>query len=245
MNGAYAREQRQFDPLLVGACLGLGCLGTIMVGSSSIALADRNTGEPLYYLFQHLGALGIGTAGAIVAATVPMSAWYRANWMLLLAALGLLVAVLLPSIGQTAGGSTRWLEVGPIRVQASEPARLFLLMYFASYAVRQHRDLSASFLGFLKPMLIVALASVLLLAEPDYGAVVVLTATSLGMLFAAGARLRDFCVAAAAAGLALASLALSQAYRVERIMTFRNPWDDPYDTGFQLIQSLIAIGRGD
>jgi cell division protein FtsW len=239
------RAPSHFDPVLLSLSLSLVVLGTIMVGSSSIAIADRDTGEPLYFLFQHLAALAIGLTGAGCAVLIPTEVWYRLNGLLLFAGLGLLAAVLVPGVGDTVNGSTRWIEFGPLRVQASEPGRLFLLMYLASYAVRQHSDLSSGLFGFLKPMLIVVLAVVLLLAEPDFGAAVVLTATALGILFAAGARLRDVSLAFGAAGLAFGVLALSAAYRIERIMTFRNPWEDPFDTGFQLVQSLIAIGRGD
>ncbi len=245
MNTDFMPRQRFFDPVLVGACLGLVTLGTIMVSSASIALADRETGEPLYFLLRHLGALGLGSAGAAVMLVVPTDVWYRLNGLLLLAALALLGIVLTPEIGQTVNGSARWLAFGPLRVQASEPARLCLIMYLASYAVRHNRELVSSFVGFFKPMLVVAAACMLLLAEPDYGAAVVLTVTSLALLFVAGARLRDLGVAAAVGGGALAMLALSAAYRVQRLTAFLDPWDDPFASGFQLTNSLIAIGRGD
>jgi cell division protein FtsW len=225
--------------------LSLAALGTVMVGSASIALADRDTGEPLYFLIRHLGALGLGCVGAWLAATIPTEAWYRLNGLFLIAGIALLGLVLMPNIGETVNGSARWLAIGPLRVQASEPARLCLLMYLAAYAVRHHRDLTSGFIGFLKPMAIIAFACVLLLAEPDFGAAVVLTATSLGVLFVAGARLRDFTVAVAVAGAALGALALSSAYRVERLTAFLDPWEDPFASGFQLTNSLIAIGRGE
>jgi cell division protein FtsW len=245
MNTDFLPSQRFFDPVLVGACLGLATLGTVMVGSASIALADRDMGEPLYFLLRHLGALGIGGAGAAVMLAVPTAVWYRLNGLLLLAALLLLGLVLTPEIGETVNGSSRWLALGPARVQASEPARLCLLMYLSSYAVRHNRELASTFVGFVKPMLVVAAACTLLLAEPDYGAAVVLTATSIGLLFVAGARLRDLAIAVAVGGAALAALALSAAYRVQRLTTFLDPWNDPFASGFQLTNSLIAIGRGD
>jgi cell division protein FtsW len=165
--------------------------------------------------------------------------------VLLIAGFALLALVLVPGIGDTVNGSARWLELGPLRFQASEPARLCLLMYLASYAVRRNADLTASFKGFLKPMLVIAAACALLLAEPDFGAAVVLTTTSLGILFVAGARLRDFTLAVAVASAALAVLAVSSAYRVQRLTAFLDPWGDPFASGFQLTNSLIAIGRGD
>ena len=240
-----AAAAARVDPVVFGASLCLAALGAVMVGSASIALADRDTGEPLYFLIRHLGALGVGAACALVAACVPTDLWHRLSALWLIAGFGLLVLVLVPGVGQTVNGSTRWLEIGPLRMQASEPARLCLALYLASYAVRRHAELTASFRGFFRPMLVVGGACALLLAEPDYGAAVVLTATSLGMLFIAGARLRDFTLAAAAAAAALGVLAISSAYRVERLTTFLDPWGDPFASGFQLTNSLIAIGRGD
>jgi cell division protein FtsW len=235
----------RIDPVLVGASLSIAALGAIMVGSASIALADRDTGEPLYFLVRHLGALGVGGVLAIGVVMVPTSVWDRLNVLILLASVALLALVLVPSIGETVNGSTRWLEIGPLRVQASEPARLGLLMYLASYAVRHHDELAASFKGFSKPMAIIGVACVLLLAEPDFGAAVVLTATSFGVLFIAGARLRDLAVAMIVAGTALGLLATFSDYRAERLTAFLDPWGDPLASGFQLTNSLIAIGRGD
>jgi cell division protein FtsW len=233
------------DPVLAGATLGLVALGVVMVGSASVALADRVAGEPLYYLLQHVAALGAGAVCLVIAMVIPTEIWHRASAGLLLLGIALLALVLLPQFGDTVNGSRRWLDFGPLRVQASEPARLCVLIYLASYAVRQHENLTTSFKGFLRPMLIVAAVCLLLLAEPDFGAAVVVVATSLGVLFVAGARLRDFVLAATVAGGALGALAFSSAYRVERLTAFLDPWGDPYASGFQLTNSLIAIGRGD
>jgi cell division protein FtsW len=233
------------DPLLTGAVISLTALGATMVGSASISLADQQFGDPLYYLLRHLGALAIGTTGLLVALAVPSETWYRLNWLLLVAGIGCLVVVVVPGIGHTVNGSTRWLLLGPVTVQASEPARLCLLLYLASYATRRSRELSESLAGFSKPMLFVGGAAGLLLLEPDYGAAVVLIATSLAVLFVGGARLRDCLLAFVAGGAALGILAFSAAYRVERLTNFLDPWADPFAGGFQLTQSLIAIGRGD
>jgi len=233
------------DPALVGASLGLAIIGTIMVASASMSLADQETGTPFFFLLRHLGALGIGALGLLVVVSVPSELWFRLHWLALFAGIALLILVLVPNLGDTVNGSRRWLELGPVRFQASEPARLCLLIYLAGYAVRRHRELATRFRGFLKPMLVVAGASFLLLAEPDFGAAVVITATSLGILFVAGARLRCFLAAVVLATGALAILAVSSAYRMQRLTSFLDPWQDPYAGGFQLTQSLIAIGRGE
>jgi cell division protein FtsW len=242
---ARMRQDIAVDPTLIGATIALAVLGTIMVGSASISLADNSTGSPFYYLLRHVGALAIGGIGLAVAARTPMRLWYRLHWLFLLAGLALLAVVLVPSLNHTVNGSSRWLRIGPITLQPSEPARLCLLFYVASYCVRHHGELTTSFTAFLKPLAVIAIAGVLLLAEPDFGAVVVLTGTALGVLFVAGARLRDVTLAVVSAGAVLGALAYSAEYRIERLTAFLDPWADPYASGFQLTQSLIAIGRGD
>jgi cell division protein FtsW len=234
-----------FDPLLVCAMIALAALGAVMVGSASITIADQKTGEPFYYLMRHLAALAIGGGAVAFALAIPSELWHRLHWLLLAGALGLLVAVLLPGVGHTANGSTRWIDLGPLEFQASEPARLCLLLYIASYAVRRGDNLAAGLKGLVKPMALVGLAAGLLLLEPDFGSTVVLLVTSLGILFVGGARLRDFGLAVTLGGVALGVLAVSSPYRLERLMQFLNPWADAYGGGFQLTQSLIAIGRGE
>jgi cell division protein FtsW len=242
---AFRDRTLALDPVLLATVIALAALGAVMVSSASISLADRQAGEPFYYLTRHLAALGLGALGAVVAISVPSEVWERLSVLFLLLGMGLLAVVLIPGVGRTVNGSARWLVLGPFSLQASEPARLALLIYLASYSVRHRAELGASLRGFLKPMLIVAMAAALLLAEPDFGAAAVLTATGLGVLFVGGARIRDFLLALVVAGSALGALAFSSAYRVERLTAFLDPWADPLASGFQLTQSLIAIGRGD
>jgi len=240
-----ARLPVAIDPALVAAAVGLAVVGTIMVGSASISIADNATGEPFYYLTRHLGALAIGAVVFAVVAVLPVETWYRLSGLCALAAIVLLVLPLVPSIGDSAKGASRWIAVGPVTLQPSEPARLALLIYVASYCVRHYADLSSRFIGFVKPLVVIAVAAVLLLEEPDFGAVVVMTGTTFGILFVGGARLRDVLLSVGVAGAAFAALAISSPYRLERLMSFWRPFDDAYDSGFQLVQSLIAIGRGD
>ncbi len=244
---SHSLEIRGFnlDGPSVAAIIALMVLGTVMVSSASISVADRDMGEPLFYLSRQLSGLLVGCVVALTAMLIPTKVWFRLDWLLLLGSMTLLIAVLLPGFGHTVNGSTRWLEIGPLTFQSSEPARLCLLLYLASYVVRHQQELGASLLGFLKPMLVVTLACVLLLAEPDFGAAVVLTVTSLGLLFVGGARLRDFALSFLVALVALSTLAFSSSYRMQRLTAFLDPWADPYASGFQLTQSLIAIGRGD
>jgi cell division protein FtsW len=233
------------DAPSLAALIALMVLGTVMVSSASISLADRDMGEPLYFLLRQLGALAIGCIAAFIVMLIPTELWFRMNWLLLLGAIVLLVSVFVPGLGHTVNGSTRWLDIGPITLQTSEPARICLTLYLASYVVRHQQDMGASLLGFLKPMLVVALACWLLLRQPDFGAAVVLTATSFGILFIGGARLRDFALCLLVAASGLVALAVTSPYRLQRLLAFLDPWADPYASGFQLTQSLIAVGRGD
>lgn len=234
----------ELDPVLSTVTVALALVGLVMVASSSIAIADRQLGEPFHYLYRQLTYLGIGTAGALAVLLTPTRAWERLSVVALFAALALLIIVLLPGVGHTVNGSTRWLPLGPIRLQVSEPARLLLLIYIAGYLVRRHDHVRGSLAGFVRPMLMITLASTLLLAQPDFGAATVLLATVLGVMFIGGVRLRDLALLVVAAGASLAALALSSPYRLERLTTFLDPWADPFDAGFQLTQSLIAVGRG-
>jgi len=235
----------QIDSVLVTIVLTLLLGGLVVLASASISISDRTSGDPFFYVERQLVACVIGIAGAFVCLLIPMKFWQDIGPLLLLAGLALLVVVLVPGVGHTVNGSTRWLRIGFLNLQVSEPARLCILLYVAGYLVRRNKSLRESFGGFLRPMLLLVLASVLLLAEPDFGAAIVLLATALAMLFVAGARLRDFFIFFSVAVIAMSALAISSPYRLNRLTGFLDPWSDPYNSGFQLTQSLIAIGRGE
>ncbi|MEO0575388.1 MAG: putative lipid II flippase FtsW [Pseudomonadota bacterium] len=235
----------RIDSVLLLMSVALLAIGLVMLASSSIGIAEGNHGEPLFFLKRQLQALVIGFAGAGFMLLVPTDVWENTGPILLLFGLCLLGLVLLPGVGTTVNGSTRWVKIAGIGVQVSEPARLALILYIAGYALRQQASLRSQFSGLLKPMIVLSFAAMLLLMEPDFGAATVLLATTMIMLFVAGARVRDFAVISCAGIAAFIALALTSDYRKRRLMGFLDPWADPYDTGFQLTQSHIAIGRGE
>lgn len=235
----------RIDSVLLVMSLSLLAIGLVMLASSSIGIAEGDHGAPLYFLNRQLQAVVIGFAGAAFMLLVPTEVWENTGPMLLLFALGLLALVLVPGVGNTVNGSTRWVIIAGIGVQVSEPARLALILYIAGYALRQEANLRTRFSGLLKPMIVLSVAAMLLLMEPDFGAATVLLATTMVMLFAAGARIRDFAVISITGIAAFVALALTSEYRKRRLTGFMDPWADPYDTGFQLTHSLIAIGRGE
>jgi cell division protein FtsW len=244
MNAPARPAGYALDPVLFGTISSLLLLGLVAVASASMSLAERDLGRPFYYV-ERQGVFAAGGALlAFLAFLLPTKLWRGTGFLLMALAIGVLVLVLVPGVGHKVNGAVRWLPIGPVGVQVSEIARLFLLMYLAGYVVRRQPELSASFAGFLKPMLVIGCACVLLLAEPDFGAATVLLATSLGVLFLGGVRWRDFGLLFACAAAAMALLAIASPYRMQRLTSFLHPWEDPYASGFQLTQSLIAIGRG-
>lgn len=235
----------QFDPVLLTIVLCLFLGGFVILASSSISIADDEIGKPFFYVQRQLVAALIGAAAGLVCLFVPMRIWRSLGPLMLLAGLALLLLVLVPGIGHEVNGSRRWIRFGIMNLQASEPARLCFILYLAGYLVRRNKDVRERFTGFLRPMLLLSLACAALLAEPDFGAAVVLLATALTMLFIAGARIRDFLVFFVTATVAMALLAVTSPYRMKRLTGFLDPWADPFNSGFQLTQSLIAIGRGE
>jgi len=242
---ARQKNPLHVDPTLLAIVLTLLLGGLVVLASASISTADNAAGEPFYYVSRQAVAALIGTAAGVACLFVPMHFWLRTGPLALLIAFLLLVAVLLPGVGYTANGSTRWIRIAFLNVQASELARLCLMVYLAGYLVRHNRTLREQFAGFVKPMIVLFLACCLLLAEPDFGAAIVLVAIAFAMMFVAGARFRDFFVFASLAVAGAGTLAVTRQYRLERLTGFLDPWADPYDKGFQLTQSLIAIGRGE
>ena len=247
---SYARSTGQprrfaFDPWLIGTVAALLLVGLVMVASASIGVSERETGNAFFYFQRQLTFVGLGLVAALLAIAIPTSVWEKHSIYLLGGAFVLLVLVLVPGLGHEVNGSRRWVRLGIMNFQVSELARVMLLTYIASYAVRRSDELCSSFKGFMKPVAVLGAAAVLLLAEPDFGAATVLMATGLAVLFLAGVRLHHLLVPVLVAVAGMALLAVTSSYRMRRLTAFRNPWDDPFDSGFQLVQSLIAIGRGE
>jgi cell division protein FtsW len=234
----------RLDSVTIALTLALTLLGLVMVTSASVSIASQETGQPFYYLERQLALVGVGGLCAALVFSIRTEWLERASVPLLAVALVLLVVVLLPGLGHSVNGSRRWLHVGAVNFQVSELARVLVLLYVASYAVRREQQLREQLTGLVKPLALLALAGALLLVEPDFGAATVLFATGFGLLFLAGARLRYVLAMLALACAGFALLALSSSYRVRRLTTFLDPWADPWHSGFQLTQSLIAIGRG-
>ena len=233
------------DLVTLALVLAIVLLGLVMVTSASVSIAGEENGQPFYYLERQLLLTVTGAACALVLFAIPTERLERAAVPLLALAIVLLIVVLIPGLGHAVNGSRRWLRFASANFQASELARVLVLIYVASYAVRRESELRESLLGLVKPLALLCFVSALLLAEPDFGAATVLFATGFGLLFLAGARLRYVISMTAVAAAGFGVLAITSSYRLRRLTTFLDPWADPYNSGFQLTQSLIAIGRGE
>jgi len=247
---SYARSTgrpRRFalDPWVIGPVAALLLIGLVMVASASIGVSDREMGAPFYYFQRQLMFVGLGLVAATIAMAIPTAVWEKYSMVLLGVGIVLLIVVLIPGIGHEVNGSRRWVRLGFMNFQVSELARVLLLTYVASYAVRRADELRSDFQGFMRPVLVLGGAALLLLLEPDFGAATVLLATGIAVLFLAGARITHLIVPIVVGVAGLAVLAVTSPYRLRRLVAFRDPWGDPFDSGFQLVQSLIAIGRGE
>ncbi len=232
-----------YDRTLASVVIILMAIGLIMVTSSSLHYAENTfSGRSYYFVYKHIAYLFVTLIASAFVLTKPIILWQKYGPYLLIAGLILLVFVLFA--GRSVNGSKRWLAFGPLTLQVSELIKLFIVVYIAGYLVRRTDELQTQFRGFIKPLAVLALISALLLLEPDFGAAVVILSTSLAMLFLGGARLWQFIGLTIGVGATLGAIAVSQPYRLQRILTFLDPWSDPFGSGYQLTQSLIAFGRG-
>lgn len=237
-------SQLLFDKYFVAAVIALMALGLVMVASASMVISERHFGEPFHFFIRQLIYLGLGWVVIAIAVRIEIGFWQRVGGLMLLVGLFLLLVVLVPGLGRTVNGSTRWIGFGFITLQVSEFMKLAAVVYMAGYLVRRNYEVRHKIRGFLKPMIVLGIMAVLLLKEPDFGALVVIGVTVLAMMYMAGVRVWQFAVLVALVGIAFAILAISSPYRLQRLTTFLNPWANQYSSGYQLTQSLIAFGRG-
>ena len=228
-------------PLAVAALISIGL---VMVASASISNAAETYGNPWHYLTRHCIYLALALCGMAMVTMIPMDIWQRLSWPLLLFAILLLVAVLVPGLGRRVNGALRWIAVGPFSVQPAEVAKFCVIVFFASFLTRRYAQIR-HWGSFLIPFVLLGIVAVLLLAEPDFGSVVVISLTVMAMVFLAGARLPHTFVLVMLALGALVAIAIASPYRLERLSTFMDPWAAKFSGGYQLTQSLIAFGQGE
>jgi cell division protein FtsW len=238
------RLQRDFDSTLLLLAVTLTCLGVVMVFSSSCVMAGEKYGDAFYFLkkqgkYALAGSLLMGAAMYL-----DYELWRKMAIPLLVLGLILLGLLFVPGMGVTAGGAARWLRLPGITVQPAEFVKLGLVFYLASSMTRKKERISSFKFGFLPYVLVLGLILALLLAQPDLGSAMIISGVALMMLLLAGVRWSFVIPLVLAALPAVYFLIMNVDYRRRRILAFLNPWEDPYDTGFQIIQSLVAFGSG-
>jgi len=234
-----------YDSWLIGVAGILIALGLVMVASSSIPIAHKNGYVDLYYFWRQLTAVFLGLACGFIVVHVPLSVFDRVSTVFLLSGIALLAILLVPGVGHEVNGSMRWIRFGSVSLQPSESMKFAVIVYLSSYLVRHQFHVQTDFVGFIKPVGVLTIIAGLLLLEPDFGAAAVIFSTAAGMLFLGRVPFVRFCSWGLVAVSILASVAMLAPYRMQRLMTFMDPWSDPYDAGFQLTQALIAFGRGE
>ena len=238
----------EYDQMLLWLVSALLAIGLVMVYSASIATAEANkytSYQATYYLVRHGLFIAVGLCCALAAFQVPLQVWQKyAPWLFGCGVI-LLLLVLIPGIGKSVNGSRRWLSLLLINLQPSELMKLFAVIYAADYAVRKGAVRDRFLKSFLPMFGVMALVGILLLLEPDMGALVVICTIAMGTLWLGGFNLKVFLGLTLFLPLAFAALILSSDYRTQRVLGFLDPWADPYGKGYQLSHALIAFGRGE
>ncbi len=222
-------------------------LGLLMMTSASVEIANSQFGDSMFYFKRQIIFACMGLVVMLGTMLFPMSFWHRNSWYLLMLSYALLMLVLVPGIGKVVNGSARWIDLGPFDLQPSELAKIFTVFYFAAYLERHREEVKEKWSGFLKPMLVIASAVVLLHFEPDHGAMVILLLTGFCLIFLAGAKVHRFALILTVCVGAIVALAIMKPYVIVRFSSFLNPWaaENVYGGGYQLTQALIAFGRGE
>ena len=241
----WGHKRFYLDTVLLSVSLGILVLGYVMVASASLHLGEKLANDSFYFPKHQLVHVLMGLASAVFVASRPLAFWEKYAQVLFIFGLFLLTLVLIPGLGKTVNGSVRWLSVLGVRVQVSEVFKLIAVVYMATFINHRLQMVRTSWQGMLRPMMMLSVACVLLLKEPDFGSAAVIMAVAMGMLFLAGARLVQFGILLAMAGGGAVFLVMTSPYRLKRVLSFADPWSDPLNTGFQLTQALIAFGRGE
>ncbi|WP_414931447.1 cell division protein FtsW [Vibrio europaeus] len=239
-----ASPEALYDRQLVWISLGLMLTGLVMVTSASFPISSRLTDQPFHFMFRHAIFLVLALLTSAVILQVPTKRWAQYSTWLLLLSIFLLFVVLVA--GKSVNGASRWIPLGLFNLQPAEVAKLSLFIFMSGYLVRKNEEVRSSFFGgFIKPIIVFATLASLLLLQPDLGTVVVMLVTLFGMLFIAGAKLTQFLALMVVGLLSVATLIYIEPYRMRRVTSFLDPWEDPFGSGYQLTQSLMAFGRGE
>jgi len=235
----------KLDYLFITLFITLAATGLLILASASIQFSDATTGSPINFFVKQLFHLLIGILLLSVIVLIPLAFWEKYDRWILLFGIALLLLVFIPGIGVEVNGANRWIRVAGFGFQPSEAMKFISIIYISAYSVRRINDLQTNWLGFFRPAVLIIFIVSLILLQPDLGTSAVIFASVLGILFIAGVHLKQFMLVISMAITGIFSLIYFVPWRWERIISFTDPWSDPYGSGYQLTLSLMSIGRGD
>ena len=234
----------RFDPWLLGVAIALGCTGVVMVGSAAVAGAGMDVG-PWYFLTRHVMFLAVGVVLAAIAMRTDLKTIEQYSQLLLLGCFVLLLLVYVPVLGSTVNGARRWINLGVSKFQVVEAVKVLYIVWLASYLKRYSEDVAVTWMAMLKPVAVVGALVVLLLMQPDFGSSVLLLGITICMLLLGGAPIQRIILPILLMVPALVLLVVFEPYRMRRVTSFMDPWQDQLGAGYQLSNALMAIGRGE
>lgn len=237
-------RKKRPDFILLFTILILVMSGLIIILSASSIKGEQLFSNSYYFFYNQLKYLLVAVISSVVIYKLKYEKLKLMAPYFLLISLGLLILVLIPGIGKMTGGSRRWLPLGPINFQPSELAKLTLVIYLAAYTDRNKDKMKNFKKGILPPLIVSGLILFLILIEPDLGTTITLSIVAAVMIFIGGIKILNFIVIGISFLLLSFGAIISEPYRRERLLVFLNPWQDPLDSGYHIIQSLLALGSG-
>ncbi|MFT4179832.1 MAG: putative lipid II flippase FtsW [Thermomonas sp.] len=234
----------RFDPWLLGAGIALACLGVVMVGSAAIAGGGVDAG-PWYFLTRHVMFLAGGLVLAAIAMRTELKLVEQYSQWLLLGCFVLLLVVFVPGIGSSVNGARRWINLGVSKFQTVEAVKILYIVWLASYLKRYSEDVAATWPAMLKPLGVAIGLVALLMAQPDFGSSSLILAITAGMLVLGGVNMPRMFGPVLVGLPVFAFIAILEPYRLRRVTSFLDPWADPFNSGYQLTNALMAVGRGE
>ena len=239
---AKVKNKVGFDRMILLVALALMGISVVLISSASVMESLTRFNDPMYFLKRQLVYVAAALFLGLVCAAIPTGVWKKYNMTCMFLTIVLLILVLI--IGREVNEAKRWIHLGFINIQPAEILKLCWILYFSSYTCRKINEVQSSLAGFIKPMIFIAVISLMLLAQPDFGSLVVVTCITFGILFVAGAGLLKYIATLTIVGVIGGILVMIQPYRMRRILSFLDPWEDQFGAGYQLTQSLMAFGRG-
>ena len=235
----------QYDPWMLGAAVALAALGIVMVASSSIAVGEEMGKGPYHFLGRHVMFMGLGAGLAFWAMRTELRTVERFDRLLLVGCFVALLLVFVPGLGSSVNGAQRWVDLGVSKFQVVEAVKIMYIVWLASYLVRFRDEVNATVAAMLKPLGVGLVLAALLALQPDFGSLALLLAITAGMLVLGGVNLPRMAAPLVGIVILLAAVAIAEPYRMRRLTSFMDPFADPFNSGYQLANALMAVGRGE